>query len=85
MRRINQTLAVFFHISELRCSCPNLIPRDVNVMFHCFAVELVRSGVRGQESVQHRALLWLMVDVERGLAQLSVQGQAYQPSGGQND
>ena len=31
------------------------------------------------------ALLWLMVNVERGLAQLSVQGQAYQPSGVQND
>ncbi|PYV79711.1 MAG: MFS transporter [Acidobacteria bacterium] len=31
------------------------------------------------------ALLWLMVNVERGLAQLSAQGQAYQPSGVQND
>ena len=31
------------------------------------------------------AFLWLMVNVERGLAQLSAQGQAYQPSGVQND
>ena len=31
------------------------------------------------------ALLWLMVNVERGLAHLTVQGQVYQTSGAQND